>query len=1204
MGVRPDILDKDEHARILRERIIPNSGLAAATSQEHPKAVILAGQPGAGKGSLASAAERELQGDVVSVDPDDLRRFHPQVRAFRRESPWDWSSRTHVDASAWADELLDATSSARKNLIFDTTLSDGKWASEVLIKGLQERGYEVEVRVVAAHKIESELGVDKRFTEQLDQRGYGRYVPKAVRDAIYDKIPASLAIIQAETDVGIRIYNRDGDELHYSKRDSELSRDALNQARNENIKDPEVTRDLRNTAAQQVRWHRSLPEHAADIPGIDALGKRQLLKGHETANILAESLVRAEGNATVDALIRPGAPPARVPVPEPEIPGLRRAGVAAGIAGLGIAASAYDAHETGQRVSALLQQQNAAAAQSELNHFAARGIGGWAGGAVAASAVGSSGAGPLLLIAADAYLFSKAAEKAVDLADSRAIYHQRDKQGWEWEYDGRNWVREVALDRSRDGVDQPIRQDVSANYEKARELGAYANRVAVGQMLAKAPAPQNPFDLPARPSDQRGLDNQNWHRDPHTDQWVRQVKTGVAGVNDRGTYTAEVATSERALALNQEARARIEDNIANGREAVAAAYLQTHAALRHQDFINQIPDAVAYARAAPDVVVGSDNQRYHRSEAGEWLNNGNVAQGNLALELELTRQLRQPWLERSDAALAELQASPAPTPAQVERNELLHRYQTYNVRVPDDWLPAIELASQRTRESNGITGHTLQELQPDAMGLFSAHSAIVHYQADADGLAHKVATTSTDEIRRAYTEVQARQMDRAPVPDSPELRIAALSPQEWEAHQQALREANRQGASIEEAAQAATLAALQVREGRMDAVRSPSPALDGDRPPPAPPAPTAPPQVDAEMLAARHAALASEGLERVTPLQDAPRPVQTPALVPAEDQRLQREAVPASEGEGDHTQGAKPQHPTQAVPPASEPVGAPLQQVPPAAEQPRHEPPHAVSRQERAAQPGQSTHAQMQDGRVPTTADTGVRAASSAEVRPGAAPDMESDRLAAPTAELVAQYAEEARGGLSTEQPLAVERPEARVISEQDQAAAVGLQISEQQEPHLLHQHTAPATPLTPLQPQHPDHALYQQICQQVTELDAAHGRSFDETSERLTGSLLVLAKSNGLERVDHVVLSGATADQRAGYSVFVVQGELDNPGHLRAGMPTQQAVQTPFEESLQQFDVVAQEQQERAKQVALQQDAEDQRVQQEMQVAAASMGY
>ena len=44
MSVKPDTLDKEEHARILHEEIIPNSWLAA-TSQEHQKGLILTGLP-------------------------------------------------------------------------------------------------------------------------------------------------------------------------------------------------------------------------------------------------------------------------------------------------------------------------------------------------------------------------------------------------------------------------------------------------------------------------------------------------------------------------------------------------------------------------------------------------------------------------------------------------------------------------------------------------------------------------------------------------------------------------------------------------------------------------------------------------------------------------------------------------------------------------------------------------------------------------------------------------------------------------------------------------------------------------------------------------------------------------------------------------------------------------------------------------------
>lgn len=143
------------------------------------------------------------------------------------------------------------------------------------------------------------------------------------------------------------------------------------------------------------------------------------------------------------------------------------------------------------------------------------------------------------------------------------------------------------------------------------------------------------------------------------------------------------------------------------------------------------------------------------------------------------------------------------------------------------------------------------------------------------------------------------------------------------------------------------------------------------------------------------------------------------------------------------------------------------------------------------------------------------------------------------------------------------------------------------------------AVPWTPTNPNHPDHGLYQEIRKEVTALDAAHGRTYDQTSERLTGSLLVLAKGNGMDHVDHVVLSRPTANQPGGQNVFVVQGELNDPGHLRAGMSTQQAVTAPFEQSMAQFDVVAKEQ-EQAQQLTRQREMGDQ---QEVQRSAMRMG-
>ena len=128
----------------------------------------------------------------------------------------------------------------------------------------------------------------------------------------------------------------------------------------------------------------------------------------------------------------------------------------------------------------------------------------------------------------------------------------------------------------------------------------------------------------------------------------------------------------------------------------------------------------------------------------------------------------------------------------------------------------------------------------------------------------------------------------------------------------------------------------------------------------------------------------------------------------------------------------------------------------------------------------------------------------------------------------------------------------------------------------------------TPVRDGHPDHALYSQIVAQVKEQDRATGRSWDQVSERLSASLLVLAKENGLSRVDHVVFSTRTDRVAAGENVFVVQGRLDDPAHVRAHMKTDAAVQTPEAASFDRVEAINDRSAQQASALQAQQQAQD----------------
>ncbi|MEY1681394.1 XVIPCD domain-containing protein [Stenotrophomonas maltophilia] len=847
----------------------------------------------------------------------------------------------------------------------------------------------------------------------------------------------------------------------------------------------------------------------------------------------------------------------------------------------GLLASGADAVITARRTSQLLEAGNGTAAQSELTHALARNGGGWFGGMATASVIGTSSFVPAAIVAGDALLMSKAFDKGADLLDNRAVYRQTDKADVTWQFDGRNWQRQAVMDSTGDGLGNPAERSVGASYEKARELGAYAHVKAVELALGKAPPPQDPFSIPARDGEGR-LDNPNWHRDAQTEQWTRQVKIGVSGANDRGVYETQTASPERASELNREAVQRIENNIANGKAAIAASYLETYAATRASDFVPLVPEAVEQARARPDAVQGSDNQLYQRDEAGQWSHAGQIAQGNMALELELTRAIQQPSLDQFNQTIAALDARPLPSAAEVNQNELRHSYYAAGVALSPAWEQAIALATARTREQHGITGPTLQELGPVAEGNAGASRPITHYQVGQDGVARAVATTSTQELQAAWNEVRTRANEQAPLPDSPELRIAALSAGEQEAYRQALQEANRQGAAQVDAGQAAR-AAAQAAHGDKPSEQSGNVEARAEEPA------TAQPIAPAPVAAAPPAVVVT--------------PPPTPAAQdkPAPQQHAEQRDPPRREAEPQPQPHPNSEAPTENRTASQTPEPAGPTQAPTAA--PERATPHAATPLAAATQtvPTQRTEQASEPERmapVPAVAPTPKQNMAVQEVEPVPFKEplpAEPARDPWPVEQEAAQHVPEPEPApLDDLQPVttAVPVPAEPTTPPSPEPAVPGPDEAS----------TANRALQDPTQPGHPDHALYQQIREGVEALDAKHGRSFDEVSERMTASLLVLAKDNDLERVDHVLVSNATREHPAGHTLFVVQGEPSNPAHQRAAMPTELAAQTSVEESLQQFDSVSREAHQRALANQMDQQLEDQRVQHDIQIRAASM--
>lgn len=96
-------------------------------------------------------------------------------------------------------------------------------------------------------------------------------------------------------------------------------------------------------------------------------------------------------------------------------------------------------------------------------------------------------------------------------------------------------------------------------------------------------------------------------------------------------------------------------------------------------------------------------------------------------------------------------------------------------------------------------------------------------------------------------------------------------------------------------------------------------------------------------------------------------------------------------------------------------------------------------------------------------------------------------------------------------------------------------------------------------QADNPAHPLFAQAEPAVRQLDAAHGREYDQRSRQLAGALAASMYQAGGERIDSVVLS------RDASHAFAVQGRPEDPAHLRAAVPVAQGLDTPLERSAEQ---------------------------------------
>ncbi|MBL8263317.1 MAG: peptidoglycan-binding protein [Xanthomonadaceae bacterium] len=495
------------------------------------------------------------------------------------------------------------------------------------------------------------------------------------------------------------------------------------------------------------------PEGARSVSQAGNVAIDSAQPGAALRDVATESLDSPRLASSGDAVIDLGAvSPDDAPRGHPHVRAL-----GAGLA-FEAAVTAYEWNETRQRAQVFLETlDNEGAAFDAYARQSAQTAGttvGTVAGGLTATALGAGSGGTFLLVAGDAYLFGKAADRLVDLWEQDRVRTQKDSESVPWEFNGRQWLRgDLRADLADDGRDMAQAQSLAALPDKARELSARASAVSVEQVLGRVPVPRGPFVQPAGGSPDSG----RWEYAAGRGVWEREVITAY-DTNDRPSAIARVqADPEMAARLNAQAMQVVEANLRAGPAVIAAQYEIGHKARGYEQTVaGAQPPAVAKA-LDPDLLQASDGKHYRRDAEGTWMHEGVAAAPNRALELELGRERLLPALEQHRVQIAGMPTWQPPTPEQQDRDMLRHAYldKGWNREALPEMFEASYRAVQRTRAETDVTAATTSlVLGQDANGQYSLESPIHHLRRDADGVVRIAAVTTPDDIALARADVR------------------------------------------------------------------------------------------------------------------------------------------------------------------------------------------------------------------------------------------------------------------------------------------------------------------------------------------------------------------------------------------------------------------------------------------------------------------
>lgn len=175
-----------------------------------PKGFVLGGQPGAGKSNLVGIIRQELNRNVLIINGDEFRRYHPNFDGIQEQYGIDSPKHTAAFSGHMTERVIEKALREGYNISVEGTFRTTETPMRTL-EDMRKHGYETAVYIQTAPSEVSWQSTLERYQAMELLGETPRATPKEHHDLVVKLLPqnADAVFLSGKADV-FKVYSREG----------------------------------------------------------------------------------------------------------------------------------------------------------------------------------------------------------------------------------------------------------------------------------------------------------------------------------------------------------------------------------------------------------------------------------------------------------------------------------------------------------------------------------------------------------------------------------------------------------------------------------------------------------------------------------------------------------------------------------------------------------------------------------------------------------------------------------------------------------------------------------------------------------------------------------------------------------------------------------------------------------------------------------